>query len=108
MLVRYKHMHIKPGGCPMVIPFALRKSASAKHMTKTVWARPFADLPEADAKAYVAADPHNFELVKENEADAAPEAQEMVEAQGVEIHDDKPAPKKRGRKPKEKVEEISA
>lgn len=104
MLLRYKNMHIKPQGVPVVIPFESRMNHSARLLAKVVVAAPFAEMPDRDALLYAKADPHNFEVVKEGDA---PEAAE-VKAEGLELDPDpKSAPKKRGRKSKADLEAMS-
>jgi hypothetical protein len=92
MLVRYKRINVKPAGVYLTVPFEARKSHTLAMKAQKVLLSPFGELPDRDAILYCNADPDNFEIVKDAEC--------SDEVQGVELHDDKPAPKKRGRKSK--------
>lgn len=120
MLVRYKG---QKNGCPVKVPVGL-KSHGAMKAAKTIWLRPTAELPDAEALKLVKLDPYNFEIVEGKQAPVSvvdtaaalsqdekpsPQSIEAVEAhlagdispEGLELDaDPKPAPKKRGRRSK--------
>lgn len=107
MLVHYKGQ--KPNGCPVKVPVGL-KSHGAMKTCKTVWLRPTAELPDADAIKLCALDPKNFEIVEANHPSAAaqPEIEPAPAAEGLELDPDRQPPKpKRGRRSKAQIAALN-